>query len=277
MFIALDELKNKIPIESVESEKKYYCPKCGELLTVKNKGKKVAAHFAHKPESNCDDWGDMSEWHREWQNHFPLEYQEVVMEKDGEKHRADICIEGRKLVIEFQHSPIDAEEFNRRNLFYTGCGYRLIWVFDAAKKLNFPARLPTELLQQGKTFLRRLEWKRAQETFRGFPEFLEKNGANQIQIYLEFQKDEKTTELIQIKGLDEKKIAAYYTCLPIHRDNFLKEYDGIGDPAVSSIEQIFFDTWAKLDPQGWKAEQENNRIHSAGNPGKRPVKRSRRF
>ena len=33
-------------------------------------------------------------------------------------------------VIEFQHSPISAGEFERRNKFYTRAGYKVIWVFD---------------------------------------------------------------------------------------------------------------------------------------------------
>ena len=50
------------------------------------------------------------------------------MEHRGECHRADILMGG--YVIEFQHSPISAGEFERRNKFYTRAGYKVIWVFD---------------------------------------------------------------------------------------------------------------------------------------------------
>ncbi len=39
-------------------------------------------------------------------------------------------------VVDFQHSPISADEFFERNSFYTKAGYRVAWVFDVADKLN---------------------------------------------------------------------------------------------------------------------------------------------
>ena len=33
-------------------------------------------------------------------------------------------------VIEFQHSPISETEFQRRNQFYIGAGYKLVWIFN---------------------------------------------------------------------------------------------------------------------------------------------------
>ena len=60
-----------------------------------------------------DDWKyDMSEWHRGWQSRFPENVREIVVEHRGECHRADILMGG--YVIEFQHSPISAGEFERR-------------------------------------------------------------------------------------------------------------------------------------------------------------------
>jgi competence CoiA-like predicted nuclease len=76
----------------------------------------------------------MSEWHSEWQNQFPAKNQEVVVELDGEKHRADVMACG--YVIEFQHSPIAAEEFEERNNFYLRYGKKVIWVFDFAKEFS---------------------------------------------------------------------------------------------------------------------------------------------
>ena len=76
-----------------------------------------------------DDWKyDLSEWHRGWQSRFPENVREIVVEHRGECHRADILMGG--YVIEFQHSPISAGEFERRNKFYTRAGYKVIWVFD---------------------------------------------------------------------------------------------------------------------------------------------------
>lgn len=37
-------------------------------------------------------------------------------------------------VIEFQHSPISAEEFDERNKFYTSIGKKVVWIFDVQEK-----------------------------------------------------------------------------------------------------------------------------------------------
>jgi competence CoiA-like predicted nuclease len=66
---------------------------------------------------------DMTEWHKNWQKAFPIECNEVYLENNGEVHRADVLIEKRKVVIEFQHSPMSGEEFEKRNAFYKSqCG-----------------------------------------------------------------------------------------------------------------------------------------------------------
>lgn len=76
----------------------------------------------------------MSEWHRQWQLLFPEECREVIVEHEGEKHIADIKC-GR-MVVEFQHSPMSAEEFEKRTRFYTESGNILIWVFDYADECD---------------------------------------------------------------------------------------------------------------------------------------------
>lgn len=129
MFVAINKDKEKVHIQNASSVQKYFCPICSEELSVK-KGELKAHHFAHKSNSNCTDkWHyDMSEWHYEWQNQFPLENQEVVFEVNGQKHRADVFISNT--VIEFQHSNISKNEFEDRNNFYRSLGYKVIWVFD---------------------------------------------------------------------------------------------------------------------------------------------------
>ena len=70
----------------------------------------------------------MSKWHALWQKQFPKKNREVVLELEGEKHRADVMACG--YVIEFQHSPISAEEFGERNNFYLKYGKKVVWIFD---------------------------------------------------------------------------------------------------------------------------------------------------
>ena len=129
MFCALDSCGNRIYADEAIKGEKYTCPICNHPLILR-KGEVNIDHFAHEPNDECvDDWEyDMSEWHRRMQNYFPKEAQEVVVTHQGKKHRADVLI--GNAVLEFQHSPITASEFEERNSFFKNAGYRLAWVFD---------------------------------------------------------------------------------------------------------------------------------------------------
>ncbi len=247
MFTAYDENGNKVSISRAEKGKSYFCPICHEQLSVK-KGKIKILHFSHKPDSSCvEDWGDMSEWHLAWQEKFPEECREIVLEKGDEVHRADVCIEEKKLVIEFQHSPISCEDFNRRNQFYTDCGYRLVWVFDAAKKIkedrichfcgavnNFSGL--QKMYPNVSRFKDKLEWRRKQSAFEGFGE---RWRGRPIDIFLETPvggcEDKILLPLIDI---NEKSMEALVAPRYIRAENFLKEYGGFAGENVSSISSI---------------------------------------
>lgn len=128
MFIAIDKEGNRVLADNANKDKKYFCPICKTEVRLK-KGNINATHFAHITLTNCDDFThDMSEWHKEWQSLFPVRNREVIIKGESETHRADVLCYGT--VIEFQHSPISEEEFWRRNEFYTGQGYKVVWIFD---------------------------------------------------------------------------------------------------------------------------------------------------
>ena len=131
MLVALDENGERVHIECAKRNQDYFCPCCKSKVVLK-KGDIRVHHFAHPQQSICQDtWHyDMSEWHYEWQNRFPKEWQEIVKTKGGKTHRADVLIEKEKTVVEFQHSPLSPEEFSDRNAFYNDLGYKVIWVFD---------------------------------------------------------------------------------------------------------------------------------------------------
>ena len=127
MEYALTADHHRVHAFDAEKGQEYYCPVCGDQV-IPRQGEVNSWHFAHVT-SCMDDWKyDMSEWHRGWQSRFPENVREIVVEHRGECHRADILMGG--YVIEFQHSPISAGEFERRNKFYTRAGYKVIWVFD---------------------------------------------------------------------------------------------------------------------------------------------------
>ena len=127
MEYALTADHHRVHAFDAEKGQEYYCPVCGNQV-IPRQGEVNSWHFAHVT-SCMDDWKyDMSEWHRGWQSRFPENVREIVVEHRGECHRADILMGG--YVIEFQHSPISAGEFELRNKFYTRAGYKVIWVFD---------------------------------------------------------------------------------------------------------------------------------------------------
>ena len=105
-------------------------PKCGPELVW---------HWAHKSRIHCDPWWESeTEWHRNWKDRFPTEWQEIVLqdERTGEHHFADVRT-ANGLVIEFQRSAIDPAEVHAREAFYQ----TMIWVVDGCKnefdKVNF--------------------------------------------------------------------------------------------------------------------------------------------
>lgn len=133
MEFALNQSNDRIHAVDATKQDEYYCPLCHKKVVLR-KGKVNIDHFAHQ--SRCDDaWNyDMSAWHSEWQRQFPKRNQEIVVEFNGEKHRADVMACG--YVIEFQHSPITADEFNKRNQFYLSIGKKVIWIFDLSNEFK---------------------------------------------------------------------------------------------------------------------------------------------
>lgn len=132
VFIAIDQHGKRIYAEDATKESIYYCPVCNNTVVLRA-GLVNVSHFAHIANQCDDDWNyDMSPWHRKMQSFFPVECREVVLKHDGKTHRADVLL--GDTVIEIQHSPISAEEFEDRNSFFTQQGYRMVWIFDMRKK-----------------------------------------------------------------------------------------------------------------------------------------------
>lgn len=113
------------------------CPCCGSEMIAKCGNRKVW-HWAHKTKQTCDHWWESeTQWHREWKNRFPHDWQEVIHLADsGEKHIADVKTPDG-LVIEFQHSYISSEERLYREKFYSN----MIWIVDGRRTKNDLKRL----------------------------------------------------------------------------------------------------------------------------------------
>lgn len=240
MFIAVNTNGEKIAGTDANKNDKYLCPICHEEV-IYRKCKTKASHFAHKVNSECDDWGDMSEWHLGWQEKFPIECREVVMEKDGIKHRADIFIKERNVVIEFQHSQISNEDFNARNKFYTGCGYDIIWIFDGDKKIKKPDKYECDFnkIHNIYDFIdQTLEWKRCKKT----EELLRTDIKFQLYYEVYMEKLNKKV-LLPLHKFDEYELKFYWLYDYIYEDCFLKSYSkSFSNSDAKSIEQILFET-----------------------------------
>jgi len=111
------------------------CEVCNQPTLAKCGSRKVH-HWAHVSLLECDKWWESeTEWHRDWKNKFPMEWQERVHRDEitGELHRADVKTDDN-LVIEFQNSSISYEEQISREVFYK----KMIWILNGEKfKKNF--------------------------------------------------------------------------------------------------------------------------------------------
>lgn len=247
MFVANDREGKRITIEDAVQGGAYFCPVCGgEFIIKAKKSEAVREHFAHKKGKDCDSWKhDLSEWHYAWQKSFPKECREVVVQNGEEKHRADVLI--NNTVIEFQHSPISAEEIAERNSFYQARGHKVVWVFDAEGKIKnkFGDSLDPCLCRETD-----LCWKRARREFSlKMPE--------DVTVYLHYRTSISNPQyagkeldiLLLLKGVDSKQIVFYDTFITnnnrkegwyIIKENFLQEY-GVSlaenMPSVSGIIQ----------------------------------------
>lgn len=134
MFFADNEYGLRTYIDDADASQSYFCPVCNAPMLQK-RGDIVAHHFAHQSKGICDPWysGKMSAWHKEMQNLFPRQCQEVIVHsEDGEYHIADVVSKKGSMsyVVEFQHSAISRKEFVAHTDFYMSQGYGMIWVFD---------------------------------------------------------------------------------------------------------------------------------------------------
>ena len=106
------------------------CLCCGADVIAKC-GKTRRWHWAHKnKECPYSKKEPKTQWHKDWQDHFTKDWQEVrcTDEQTGEIHIADIRTPNG-LVVEFQHSAIPPEERLSREQFYK----KMIWVVDGTR------------------------------------------------------------------------------------------------------------------------------------------------
>lgn len=185
MYFGLDANGIRTLIDDSLPNTEYFCPICSNKL-IRKTGTIRSPHFAHMKGFLCDEWNyDMSEWHRSWQDCFPLECREIIIELEGTKHRADVVI--NNTVIEFQHSPLSSYEFEKRNEFYNLAGYKVVWLFDFREKYD-----------NGQIYLSCNKdnmycWKWASSTFVNYNP---KNSINRV--YFQISDEESEFEIVNV-------------------------------------------------------------------------------
>lgn len=166
------------------------CPTCGNIVLAKC-GKIKAWHWCHKA-NECDPWSEgETDWHLFWKSHVPKERVEVRMKEGDSQHRADLVTE-RGTVVEFQHSPIDAQTIAAREQFYGD----MAWIFDCRT-----ARIRKWQYYQSEY---RFRWKRPKEVLKSCtkPVILHLGGTDFYM--LEKMGDRHTTG--KMKKLDASKV-----------------------------------------------------------------------
>lgn len=237
MFKAKRKDGSPVWIDDAIKGEGYFCPVCDNPLIIKAVNSQIATHFAHKKWAHCPDiWEcDTSEWHKTWQNRFPKECREVVVEKNGIKHRADILI--NNTVIEFQHSHISHEEILERNEFYLSCGYRVVWIFDAIDKIDcdYPYFIET------RTLIKKAYWKSGKPQFygklqQGVTVYLQSRGTK---IFSHLKKSLSFDFLIECEKINSQYFTFFPTKAFILPINFLQEYGiNTGACSISQIKSI---------------------------------------
>ncbi|KRD09144.1 hypothetical protein ASE21_14955 [Flavobacterium sp. Root901] len=107
------------------------CGFCGEKVRGRC-GEINIWHWQHVSNADCDVWKEgETEWHRVWKSQFPFDWQETIIEKNDERHIADI-LTSDGIVIEFQNSAISSSTISIRERFYE----KMIWVINAQSFKN---------------------------------------------------------------------------------------------------------------------------------------------
>ena len=201
MYYAVDSDHNRVSAEEAVKGTQYFCTTCGSEVIAKTRAEHRIAHFAHKNAGDCDSWQhEMSDWHREWQEQFPLENREVDVRTENEIHRADVKI--GNTVVEFQHSPMTEAEFQVRNDFYNQCGCKVIWLFDATED----ARNGKLVLSEARHFSDSddVRWKYGRQTFRNFSS---EDNLGRVEVFLQLRDDgSEETEVRKVIRREEKEV-----------------------------------------------------------------------
>jgi hypothetical protein len=190
--------------------------KCGEVRS---------SHWAHKGTLQCDPWWENeTEWHRNWKDQFPVNWQEFVCRAEsGEKHVADVRTD-HGWAIEFQHSHIRPEERRSRDAFYQ----KLVWVVDATRRktdgLQFRKALEASTSVGGSPNIRRVRTDECR--------LLREWSASPAPIFFDFGKG-PTLWWLLARQADEPAYVA-----PFSRSDFIAIHHGKGPEGAHDFDEF---------------------------------------
>lgn len=231
MYIAWDRNFKRIHINDSIAREKYFCPYCRSPLIIR-KGNIRQHHYAHASGNVCSDtWSternnNDCEWHKEWQDRFPIDNREICLALGEIKHRADVMI--RRTVLEFQHSSINSEKFSNRNAFYAGLGHKVIWIFDF-EELYEEGRFEIERL---KTYVS-VDWKRPRHTFDDFTDARRLDG---VELYFQITPD-KMLRITKISPFGFERFEAREVTVEEFMQDFMETDGSFAKPEPEDLSQ----------------------------------------
>lgn len=175
------------------------CPCCRtEVIPIC--GSKRVWHWRHKTKQTCDPWWENeTEWHRDWKNKFPLEWQEIVhFSEDGEKHIADVKTPDG-FIIEFQHSQLRNNERQAREAFYRN----MAWIVDGMTPENQCSLFKATRHDNW------IYWKTGETKYFNSDELPEKWLHSGVKVYFDLgyvSYDKKYAELTRLKDIAWRKV-----------------------------------------------------------------------
>jgi competence protein CoiA len=137
MLSAWNEFGEDVLADEVELEDgPFYCPACQEQLVLKQ-GRKVVAHFAHRPSTNCEYTGEgESEEHRLAKRELREALlgvpgvTDVRLERYLREVRPDVSflLNGQLVALEIQLSQLSLEKIAERTKAYTRKNIAVLWM-----------------------------------------------------------------------------------------------------------------------------------------------------
>lgn len=123
---------------NADRDAEHRCGGCGEVVVLK-RGRKVVAHFAHKPPTNCTWAKGETRAHMNAKaivagaliaRERPAEVEHIVSTLSGDR-RADVFTQsttGVPVAIELQHINVGLDDIERRAFSYARAGIAQMWV-----------------------------------------------------------------------------------------------------------------------------------------------------